>query len=169
MNQFCGQNMQALLIALAARLTTPAARIALLCYYPTFSSQSLAPSDDQSRSLLELHGVTTASVITPATFNRLAVVPKIVANCLAFWNDSNTAFKASVAAVNAAVGRSACSFIPIPFTEANALWHPTLSSGNSPPSCPPKTRFPTSAEPPARYFTAMSCTCPSGSNAIAPP
>jgi hypothetical protein len=127
-NQFCGQNMQALLVALAAKLTAPGARIALLGYYPIFSSQSLAASDDQFRSLLELHGVSTTSVISPATFSRSAVVPQIVANCLAFWNGSDTAFQAAVAAVNTAVGRAACSFIPIPFTEANALWapHPLL-------------------------------------------
>jgi lysophospholipase L1-like esterase len=123
-NQFCSQNMQGLLAALAAKLTAAGARIALLGYYPIFSSQSLAASDDQFRSLLELHGVSTTSVISPASFSRSAVVPQIVANCLAFWNDSNTAFQAAVAAVNAAVGRAVCSFIPIPFTEANALWAP---------------------------------------------
>jgi lysophospholipase L1-like esterase len=123
-NQFCGQNMQALLLALAAKLTAPSARIALLGYYPIFSSQSLAGSDEQVRSLLELHGVSTTSVISPATFNRSALIPQIVANCLAFWNTSNTAFRTAVAAANTALGRAVCSFVPVPFTEANALWAP---------------------------------------------
>jgi len=123
-NQFCGQNMEALLLALAAKLTAPGARIALLGYYPIFSSQSLGASDDQVRSLLELHGVSTTSFMSPATFGRPAFVPQVVTNCLAFWNRSNAAFRSAVAGANAALGRAVCSFVPGPFTEANALWAP---------------------------------------------
>lgn len=131
-NQFCGQNMQALLAALGARLIAPDARIAVLSYYPFLSRESFA-SEAQFRALLEIHGVATSSSITPEEFDLSALIPQVVSNCLTFWNGSTFALQEAVTAANAALGRSVCCFVALPFTEANAMWapHPLLWQLNS--------------------------------------
>jgi lysophospholipase L1-like esterase len=122
-NQFCNKAMQELLEAAAAKLTVPGARIGVVGYFPILSGES-GETEEQFRSLLEMHGVSTSSVIAGETFSVNALVPRVVENCLVFWNKSNEALQAAVDAANAKLGRDACVFVKLPFTEVNALWAP---------------------------------------------
>jgi lysophospholipase L1-like esterase len=121
-NQFCNKGMHDLLAATAGKLTLPSARIAVVGYYPILTSQS-GHTELQFRSLLELHGIGTSSVIADK-FSVGDLVPPVINNCLTFWNVSNDALQAAVNAVNGTLGRNACVFVKLPFTEANAMWAP---------------------------------------------
>ncbi len=105
------------------KVDPPNARIAVVGYYPIFSNQSGA-TEMQFKSLLELHGVTSSSVIAEDTFSLDSLIPNVVDNCLTFWNKSNDALQTAVDAVNGKLGRNVCRFVKLPFTEANALWAP---------------------------------------------
>ena len=122
-DQFCNQAMAALLTTAAGQLTAPGARIAVLGYYPILSSQS-GGSETQMRSLLEVYGVATSSVIAQNQFSFSALIPTIVNNCITFWNYSNAALQIAVNTANAAVKKNVCAFVPLPFTEANSMWAP---------------------------------------------
>ena len=122
-NQFCNKAMEELLEATAAKLTVPGARIAVVGYFPILSDES-GETEEQFRSLLEMHGVATSSVIAGERFSVNALVPKIVENCQVFWKRSDEALQAAVDAANAKLGRDACVFVKLPFTEVNALWAP---------------------------------------------
>jgi lysophospholipase L1-like esterase len=122
-NQFCNIGMQDLLLATAGKLTLPNARIAVVGYYPIFSNRSDA-TEMQFKSLLELHGVTSSSVIAEEEFSLDRLIPNVVENCLTFWIKSNDALQTAVDAVNRNLGGNVCRFVKLPFTEANALWAP---------------------------------------------
>jgi hypothetical protein len=120
-DQFCNQAMQGLLVEIANRLGRPDARIAVLGYYPILSSQSDLTSV-HFQSLLELHGVATSSVIQSDAFSLSDLVPSVVENCLTFWRSSGDALRTAVANVNKSLGREMCLFVPLPFSEENAMW-----------------------------------------------
>jgi lysophospholipase L1-like esterase len=122
-NQFCNTSMEELLVATAQKLVLPNARIAVLGYFPILSSQSGA-TETQFRSLLELHGVSTSSVIAGDQFSLSATIPQVVANCLTFWNSSDAALQAAVTGANETLGKNVCVFVKTPFSEANAMWAP---------------------------------------------
>ena len=122
-NQFCNSAMHDLLEAVAGKLALPQARIAVLGYYPILSPSSKT-AEIQVRSLLEVHGVATISVLANDQFSFSAILPRVVDNCITFWNSSNDAFQTAVDSVNRKLGRDICVFIKLPLTEANALWSP---------------------------------------------
>jgi lysophospholipase L1-like esterase len=122
-NQFCNTGMVALLEAAAAKLILPQARIAVIGYFPILSSQS-GGTDIQLRSLLELHGVASTSVFGSEGFSFQDLLPRVVENCLVFWNSSDDALNAAVNAVNAALGKPVCIFVKLPFRENNSMWAP---------------------------------------------
>jgi hypothetical protein len=113
--------MKELLEATAGRLTLPDARLAVVGYNPLLSGQS-GETETQFRSLLEMHGVATSSIIADDEFSLSDLVPKVVENCLTFWNRSDNALQAAVNAVNGKIGRKACVFVKLPFEEDNAMW-----------------------------------------------
>jgi lysophospholipase L1-like esterase len=122
-DQFCRQAMQDLLEHTAGRLTTPNAQIAVVGYYPILSSQS-NQTETQFQSLLEIHGVATNSVIAKDEFSLNDLIPAVVDNCMTFWNSSDTSFQQAVDAANTKLGRTACIFVKLPFTQNNAMWAP---------------------------------------------
>jgi hypothetical protein len=122
-DQFCNKHMQRLLEASAGKLTAPDARVAVVGYYPILSPQSEA-TETQFQSLLELHGIATTLLIAGSEFSFSDFIPRIVENCLTFWNRSNDALQSAVHVVNATLGRDVCEFVKLPFTEENAMWAP---------------------------------------------
>jgi hypothetical protein len=122
-NQFCNKAMQELLEATAEKLTVPGARVAVVGYFPILSADS-GESEAQFRTLLEMHGVATSSVIAGDSFSVSELVPQVVQNCLTFWNRSDAALQAAVDGANARLGRDVCVFVKLPFSEVNALWAP---------------------------------------------
>jgi lysophospholipase L1-like esterase len=122
--QFCGAEMTRFLTSAVGRLVKPTARIAVLGYYPILSEQTKFDDAKKAQMLMESHGVATGSGALGKQPDPAALVPAIVANCLAFWKASDTALAAAVHAVNTQVGREVCVFVASPFTEANAAWAP---------------------------------------------
>ena len=120
-DQFCNQAMHGLLVATANKLTVQNARIAVVGYYPIFSNES-DPADVEFRAMLELHGLATTSVFATDPFSIDHLIPKVVENCITFWQQSNLALQAAVDATNTTLGKRVCTFVKLPFTEANALW-----------------------------------------------
>lgn len=122
-DQFCNKGMQELLEKTAEKVSLPNARIAVVGYYPILSEQS-AGTETQFRSLLEMHGVATSSVIVEDQFSLSALLPKVVDNCLTFWKESTQALRTAVDAANETLGNNVCVFVNLPFAEENAMWAP---------------------------------------------
>lgn len=122
-DQFCRLGMEGLLERTAGKLILPNARIAVVGYYPILSSQS-AETETQFRTLLEMHGIATSSVIAEGEFSLSHVISTVTNNCLTFWNSSDSAFQEAVDAANEKLGRTACIFVKVPFEEKNSMWAP---------------------------------------------
>jgi len=120
-NQFCATEMLRLLTKLGS-LVIPGARVLVVGYYPILSSQSNPVNEKQPRMLMEMHGVATSSVAMNTTMDIESLVPRVVENCISFWQASTQSLKLSVQSANAAAGHSICSFVDSGFTEENALW-----------------------------------------------
>jgi len=122
--QYCGGAMTALLGELCSHLVKPAARAALVGYYPILSSASDFENERQPRKLMEMHRVPSTPPSSAISVDIARLVPGMVSNCLAFWHSSTESLKGAVGAVNRDLGREVCVYVDTGFTEANALWGP---------------------------------------------
>jgi hypothetical protein len=98
-------------------------KIAILGYYPILSEQS-GGTDEQIKSYLEVHGVSTQSVVAPDKVSIGSIAPKVVENCLQFWKSSSAALQLAVEKTNKVAGTEICRFVQLPFSELNAMWAP---------------------------------------------
>lgn len=120
-NQFCATEMERILSKLVS-LAMQGARLLIVGYYPILSSQSNPVDEKQPRMLMEMHGVATSSVAMNTTIDIESLVPRVVENCIAFWQASTQSLKSAVDAANAVVGHPMCLFVDSGLTEENALW-----------------------------------------------
>ncbi|MGD0156163.1 MAG: hypothetical protein ABSB50_08695 [Terracidiphilus sp.] len=120
-NQFCATEMERFLCKLVSLVKTEA-RVLVVGYYPILSGQSKPLDEKQPRMLMEMHGVATSSVAMNTTIEIGSLMPRIVENCITFWQASAKSLKSTVEAVNTAAARPICFFVDPGFTEENALW-----------------------------------------------
>lgn len=113
-DHYCHVRMSALLDQVLAQF--PAARVAVLTYYPILSTAShplFIPF------LMEVVGSSL-----PTFVQRLESINKVVQLSLQFWHQSDQALATAVAEANAAAGGSRAFIASAGFSEANAVFAP---------------------------------------------
>lgn len=122
--QYCGNAMRDLLVAMGLQAVKPGARIAVMGYYPMLSDATRFENDRQPKLLMQMHGVQAMSLARGVATDKETLKKGIVANITAFWKQSSLSMRDAVSGANATLGREMCLFVESPLTEVNALWAP---------------------------------------------
>jgi len=126
----CGRDVKFLLGLMGAAITKRGAKVVVPGYYTILSPDSTHFLDKaQLFMMLEMHGVATGSFALGSSFEPAMLLNSITGNCHDFFVRSNTEFAMAVAAANEQFqGNPEFIFVPLPFTDENAVFasHPLL-------------------------------------------
>jgi len=106
----CYDDMKTLLGAALKKF--PNARVIVTGYHPILSPRS---EPVRIPNFLNLHGIGL-----PSFLSFIPIVGKVVSTCMQFWQESNGYL--AQAAMEAGAGNGRVTFVPSPFTEANAVF-----------------------------------------------
>jgi lysophospholipase L1-like esterase len=129
-HQHCGLDMAILLARVGRAITKPGARVVVPGYYTILSSDSTHFTDKaQLFMLLEMNGVAAGSLALSQSFDSLQLLQTVVENCHEFFVRSTAELANAVVQANHQFGGNPkFTFVPLPFTDENAVFasHPLL-------------------------------------------